>query len=286
MSESIENGLIQAPPQVDRAPTEKYQVQIPEWEGPYDLLLQVIEEQSLNLFDLNIALLLDHYLRHLEEMELIDLDEAGEFLVVAATLAQIKSKMLLPQEERQEEEEEVDPREALVQYLLEYQKIKQAADQLRERPLLGRDVFTKGSHESFQGFESEGRGELFQLVKGFQRALQRVEVKTPLEMEREEVSVSERFQEIFRRLKEKTEESFEDLISGSGSRVYIISSFLAILELVRMKKIKILQREWNGPVFLVYCAGATEEDVIHSEFDETAEQSAQIQGADREMEIQ
>src|SRR5690349_13907863 len=117
-------------------PQEKYQVTLPAWTGPYDVLLQVIDEQDLNLLDLDISILLEHYLEFIRTSEHINLDEAGEFLVVAATLAQIKSKLLLPKEEGPQEEEEKDPREDLVRYLMEYQKIKQAAELLKDRPLL------------------------------------------------------------------------------------------------------------------------------------------------------
>lgn len=260
-------------PEENAVTVAKYIVELPQWTGPYDLLLQVIDEQDLNLFDLNISLLLQHYLIHLEQMEAVDIDEAGEFLVVAATLAQIKSKMLLPQEERTEEEEEEDPREKLVQYLIEYQKIKQAAEQLRERPILGRDVFLKGAKEHFDGLEAEGSGKLFQLVKGFQKAILRNKIQTPFSIEMEEVSVSERFQEIFSLLESNKEIEFEDCLPSGQSKVYLIASFLAVLEMVRMKKILVLQREVDGPLFLQFKEGATAEDVVHSEFDEEIEEN-------------
>lgn len=246
---------------------EKFQVQLSEWTGPYDLLLQVIEEKNLNILDLNISVLLDGYLHYLEKLEFVDLDDAGEFLVVAATLAQIKSKLLLPAEEKEEQDEEGDPRAELARYLMEYQKIKQAAEHLRELPILGRDVFVKGLREHFEGLEAEGRGKLFQLVKGFQKAVQRVEVQQPFQIEREDVSVSERFLEIFELVKSQRELNFDSLMPSNRSKVYLIASFLAVLELVRMKKIKLAQRDLNGPVFLEYCEGATAEDVVHSEFD-------------------
>lgn len=250
------------------AAAEKYTVHLPQWTGPYDLLLKVIDEQELNLFDLNIFILLDHYLEHLKDLKTIDLDEAGEFILVGATLAQIKSKMLLPVEEKDDEEEEEDPRAKLVQYLLEYQRIKQAADQLRDRPILGRDTFVKGSREVFEALEGEGQGKLFQLVKGFQRALKRATPSAMFEVEQEEVSVSDRFQEIFDLLESKREVSFEAFLPEGRGKVYLIASFLAVLELVRMKKVFVLQRVVDGPLFIRFNEGATGEDVIHSEFDE------------------
>lgn len=267
MSENLD--LVKAPEESLHR-QEKFQVSIPQWTGPYDLLLKVIDEQELNLLDLNISVLLEHYLQHLQNLDTIDLDEAGEFLVMAATLAQIKSKLLLPKEETEDEEEEEDPRAELVRNLVEYQKIKQAADFLREQPVLGRDVFTKGLRESFQGLEGEGRGTLFQLVKGFQKAIQRVQAQEPFEVEQEHINVSQRFHEIFESLREKSELQFESLLQEGQGKVFLIATFLATLELVRMKKIEILQREVGGPVFLVFKEGATEADVVHSEFDEEA----------------
>jgi len=248
--------------------TEKFQVELPQWTGPYDLLLKVIDEQNLNLLDLNIVILLQHYLEYLDQLDVVNLDEAGDFLVVGATLAQIKSKMLLPEEEREAEEEEEDPRAQLVHYLMEYQKIKKAAEELKERPLLGRDVFVKGMPELFQGAEGEGHGTLFQLVKGLQKALKRNLVDQKFEIEQEEVSVSERFQEVFKRIREENEASFDSFFPPNKGKSFLIATFLAVLELVRMKKIRILQRESHSDIFLIYQPGATSEDVIHSEFDE------------------
>lgn len=257
---------------------EKFQVQISDWHGPYDLLLKIIEEKELNLFDLNISILLEGYLGYLENLSMIDLDDAGEFLVVAATLAQIKSKMLLPKEEKDTEEEEVDPRAELASYLIEYQKIKQAAERLREMPILGRDVFVKGLHEHFEGLDADGRGTLFQLVKGFQKAVKRVEVQQDFQIEMENVSVSERFSDIFSQVKNHKEISFDSLFDETATKIYIISSFLAVLELIRMKKIQIFQREMDGPVFLGFREGATTDDVVHSEFDEVLDEGLQVQG--------
>lgn len=235
--------------QEHKLPTEKFQVQLGEWTGPYDLILKVIDEQELDLFDLDISKLLEHYLSYLEELKEIDIDEVGDFLVVAATLAQIKSKMLLPKDEIEQLEEEEDPREKLVRYLQEYQRIKKFADELRERPLLNRDVFAKGLSERFEGIEAEGRGTLFQLVKGFQKALARARSDEEFSVEQEEVSVAERFQEILDLLKERAELSFDDLLPSGRGKSYLIASFLAVLELVRLREVILFQR---GPVEAIF----------------------------------
>lgn len=246
---------------------EKYQVTLGDWVGPYDVLLQVIQDQELNLLDLNISVLLDHYLEYIEKMPEMDINEASEFLVVAASLAQIKSKLLLPKDEVEEEEQEEDPRQQLVDYLLEYQKIKKVAQELRERPLLGRDVFVKGGRESFPAIEAEGHGKLFQLVKGFQKAIERAGNQKEFEISVEEVSVADRFHEIFRLVSVEKEVLFDDLLPAGSSKVYLIASFLAVLEMIRMKKARVLQRDQGERIFIVYKEGATDDDVVHSEFD-------------------
>jgi len=247
---------------------EKYQVNIPDWSGPYDVLLQIIDERSLNLLDLDISILLEAYLEHLKVTDSIDIEEAGDFLVVGATLAQIKSKLLLPKEEEPQVEEK-DPREELVRYLMEYQKIKQAAHLLGERPVLGRDVFLKGNREFFEGSETEGQGSLFQLVKGFQKVLREINAQTPMTFDREEVNVSERLLQVFRMVRERQEVEFKDLIEAGSSKTLIVVTFLSILELVRLKKIRLSQLESDGPLYLRFIEGASDEDVLKSEFDET-----------------
>ncbi|MDB5038106.1 MAG: chromosome segregation and condensation protein ScpA [Bacteriovoracaceae bacterium] len=249
---------------------EKYQVTLPAWTGPYDVLLQVIHDQELNLLDLDISVLLEHYLVYIQNSTAIDIDEAGEFLVVAATLAQIKSKLLLPKEEVPEVEEK-DPREDLVRYLQEYQKIKQAAELLGERPLLGRDVFLKGTKEVFEGAETDGRGTLFQLVRGFQKALRDVRASEPMAFQTETVTVSERLRQIFAELNKSRELEFTDLLEVSPTKTYLIITFLALLELVRLKKIKFFQNKDSDGLYFKIVEGAGEEDLVHSEFDKTLE---------------
>jgi len=245
----------------------KFEVELSDWKGPYDVLLEVIEQKNLNLLDLDIFKLLEGYLEFLKNSESISLDDAGEFLVVAATLAQIKSRLLLPKDERIADEEEKDPRAELVKYLMEYQKIKQAAAMLRERPLLGRDVFVKGASEMFQGAETEGRGTLFQLVKGFQKIMRGLNAKIPMEFEHEQVSVSDRFHEVFQYLKKNKRGTFLEILAEHRSKLYVIVTFLSILELVRLKKIHLQQADVDLPLFLEYVEGA-EDDLDHSEFDE------------------
>jgi len=245
---------------------EKYQVKLPDWSGPYDILLKVIDEQNLNLLDLDISILLGHYLEYIQDPEKIDIDEAGEFLVVASTLAQIKSRLLLPQEEKIEEEE-IDPREELVRYLQEYQKIKRVAAFLRDQPLLGRDVFAKGAREAFQGIEGQGKGTLFQLVKGFQKAILLARKDEPLDIDRELISVSQRIKEVYQMLQKKGDLAFDELLAKGASKSSTIASFLSVLELVRLKGIRIYQVEEGAALYLKFIVGGPAQEMIQSEFD-------------------
>lgn len=276
-----EAALIKAPHE-EFAVSEKYTVTLPAWTGPYDVLLQVIEEQELNLLDLNISVLLEHYLEFIEKSETINLDEAGDFIVVGATLAQIKSKLLLPKEEVPVEEEK-DPRDDLVRYLMEYQKIKQAADLLRDRPLLGRDVFIKGAKETFEGIEGDGHGTLFQLVRGFQKAMREFRADIPYELAREEISTSERMREIFLSLQGQKELEFSQILGEARSKLFLVVTFLGILELVRLKKIKIFQSSVDTPLFLRYVDGATDDNLVHSEFDQTISDNENVSAQSNEQ---
>lgn len=273
MSETNQSHeLIQSHDEVVDAP--RFQVELPEWSGPYDLLLQVIDEQKLDIFNLDISKLLEHYLIFLEGLKAIDLDDAGEFLVVAATLAQIKSKMLLPKEEQPEEEAEKDPREDLVRYLLEYQKIKKAAEALGERPLVGRDVFLKGYQEKFEGAELPGKGNLYQLIKSFQTVLREARSQPQMNIRRESVSVSERLKEILADLERETDLDFEETLKAENDKLFIIASFLAVLELVRLKQIQIFTLE-SGHIRIRRILGATLDGFV-SEFDESGETAEEV----------
>jgi segregation and condensation protein A len=267
-------GLVTAPHE-QLASSDKYQVTLPSWTGPYDILLQVIDDQEMNLLDLDISTLLEHYLAYIEALEVINLDEAGDFLVVAASLAQIKSKLLLPKDETLAEVEEKDPREDLVRYLMEYQKIKVAAELLKDRPLLGRDVFVKGAKEQFEGVVGEGHGTLYQLVRGFQNVMRELKADQGYAIEMEEVNVSERLHEIFMALKDARELDFAQILSERRTKVAVIASFLAILELVRLNKLKIYQVSKDTPLYLRLVEGAEDDISVHSEFDGVTAENAE-----------
>jgi segregation and condensation protein A len=225
-----------------------YEVKLEIFEGPLDLLLYLIKKNEIDIYDIPIALITEQYLSHIKMMKSLNLDVAGEYLVLAATLVHIKSKMLLPaqEEDTNGQEEEADPRSELVKQLLEYQVFKEAAMQLDQRPLLERDVFKRGRTDEDQyadGGKDEVDAELsvFELIEAFYRIISTSEKTEFMEIDVEKMSLTERINEILDRLNEKKKMTFTELMGGQTSRKSILYTFLAILELMRLRMIRVYQ---------------------------------------------
>ena len=221
-----------------------YTFRLEMFEGPLDLLLHLINKNELDITNIPIALITDQYLEYLRLMKVLNLDIAGEYLLMAATLLHIKSKTLLPSLSEQEEEEGEDPRAELIRRLLEYQKYKKVAVELEERPLLDRDVFIRLIPSDAEEPAEEGRVEvnLFELLEAFRGVLERVKSETVHEVILDRFSVEEKVQEILSLLqRENRSIAFHLLFSENASRREIIVTLLAILELVKMKLIRIFQ---------------------------------------------
>ena len=228
-------------PQEERVP---YTVRLEMFEGPLDLLLHLIHKNELDIMDIPIALITGQYLEYLDLMKVLNLDIAGEYLLMASTLVHIKSKLLLPRTSEEEEENEEDPRADLVRRLIEYQKYKKAAGALQQRPMLDRDVFVR----SIPVREGEAREDgpvevgLFQLLEAFRKMLERAKPEAYHEVILDRVTVEEKVQEILSLLqREKRSLAFHRLFPEEPSRRLIIVTFLAILELVKMKLVRIFQ---------------------------------------------
>jgi len=220
-----------------------YKVSLEVFEGPLDLLLHLIKKEDVDIYDIPIARLLEQYLDYLNLAHELDIDLAGEFLETASELAYIKSKMLLPEAE-DEEDEGPDPRADLVARLLEYQRYKMAAQSLMSKPLLGRDVFTRPP----LAIESE-EGERFievdslALLSAFQDLLKRLPKDQFHEVRQTRLGVSERISELTEKLKGKKQAAFEDLFEGDRSRSDVVVTFLAILEMAKQRLLRILQEQ-------------------------------------------
>jgi segregation and condensation protein A len=221
-----------------------YTVRLEMFEGPLDLLLHLIHKNELDITNIPIALITEQYLEYLKLMKVLNLDMAGEYLLMASTLLYIKSKMLLPASSEEGEEEGEDPRAELVRRLLEYQKYKEAAAELEKRPMLDRDVFLRSTPMEIEDAGEEERVEvnLFELIEAFRKILERVKTEEFHEVILDRLSVEEKAQEIFSLLqREKRSMAFHLLFPEQASRRVIIITFLAILELVKMKLVRVFQ---------------------------------------------
>lgn len=228
-----------------------YEIKLDVFEGPLDLLLYLIRKNEIDIYNIPIALIAGQYLSYLEMMRSLNLDLAGEYLVLASTLIHIKSRLLLPPaEDEGEGEEGDDPRKELVQQLLEYQAFKEAALSLDARPLLERDVFTRGAESDEEQTAAADADEalvemdLFDLVMAFRRMIVGLDRKEELEIDTDKMSLADRINEIMERLSEEGQVTFSDLLGERTDRKRIIYTFLAILELMKLRMVRAYQ---SGP---------------------------------------
>jgi segregation and condensation protein A len=229
-----------------------FQIKLDMFEGPLDLLLHLIREHQLDILDIPIARITDEYLRYLGLMQELDLDVAGEFLLMAATLIHIKSKMLLPPDEagEGEEAEPEDPRAELVNRLLQYKTFKEAAQTLglleSETALL--------HHRGAPAMDLEVEGPLqvsmVELLRAFRAVLSRADTAVPLEITPEEVNVGQRIVTLLDRLAAESPVEFGQLFAAATRRVEIIVTFLALLELLRRRLATARQSEPAGPIMI------------------------------------
>ncbi len=221
-----------------------YKVKLDIFEGPLDLLLYLIKKNEVNIYDIPIAKILDQYLEYIELMKLLDLNIAGEFIVVAATLIHIKSKMLLPPDEtpQEEEMEEADPRAELVKRLLEYKKFKEAALLLRQKEEYRREHFVRLQKDVIEeGVYFEAN--LFDLISAFTKALKDIPKELFFEVIKDEFTVEEKVHDILHYFVNESKIYLFDLFNRAKNKLEVIAIFLAILELIRLKEIVIFQKD-------------------------------------------
>lgn len=229
-----------------------YKIKLEIFEGPFDLLLYLIKKNELNVYDIPIAAILDQYLQYLELMRLLDLNIAGEFIVMAATLMQIKSKMLLPQETNlldEIPEEEKDPRAELIKRLLEYQQFKEAAEQLRFKERARQDIFKRQPVlEDEESGESFFEASLFDLINAFSKALKDVPKELFYEVIKDEFTVEGKVHDLLHLFMERPRMSLSELFLKARSKLEMIATFLAVLELIRLKEILVVQKSVFGEI--------------------------------------
>lgn len=234
------------------AAVSPYHIQLDAFEGPLDLLLHLIRDNQIDIYDIPIAFITRQYLDHIQMMEELDLEIAGEFLVMASTLMQIKSKMLIPAAPAEEDEldEGQDPREELVRRLLDYQKYKDAAARLDERPILGRDVFARKVRREKVKRPSQERElaqvSVFKLMEAFQRLAQKLEQAHAYhQVDLEPISViecAENVRDMILQSKEGTV-AFPHIFQGRKTRLRVVVTFLALLDLIKRGYIRVFQAD-------------------------------------------
>lgn len=232
---------------------ENYKVKLENvFEGPMDLLIHLIKKTEVDIYDIPVALITEQYLAYMEWIRLLDIDNVGDFLVMASTLAHIKSRMLLPHHGIGEDEE--DPRMELVRPLAEYLRIKSAAEILANRDLLGDTIFTrKVKAKEFVDDDQEMiQVGLFELIDAFQRVLQRVSKDHTVEIPSDEISVKDRMNEIVDIIEEKGSVVFTELFNMTDEKRYIIVTFLGLLELMKLNLIRVAQSAQSGIIRLFY----------------------------------
>ena len=235
-----------------------YKVKLDIFEGPLDLLLYLIKKNEVDIYDIPIAIITDQYLEYLDLMKVLNLDIAGEFLVMASTLTKIKSRMLLPPSEETEGEEEGDDlRAELIEHLLEYQRYKEAADQLRSRELLEKDIYTHAQRgEQLTEMDKDSmviEVNLFDLVNALRNIIERKHLSDRfMEVTVERISVKDKMLEVLQRLKEARQIIFQSLFDKLSTKYEIIVAFLAILELMRLRAVKVFQVQPYGEIRIIY----------------------------------
>jgi segregation and condensation protein A len=231
---------------------EDYPVRLQNFEGPLDLLLHLIKKNEVDIYDIPVALITQQYLDYLELMHELNLDVAGEFLVMAATLIHIKSRMLLPRPDPTQEDPEEDPREALVRRLLEHQKYKAAAELLHEREIQRSAQWARpdGRVAALLGDapEPEFEVDLFSLMAAFRHVLERARQRPVVVLPPEQISIESRIEQLLVRLSETDACGFEDLFADVQSRGGLIVTFLALLEMIRLKLVRVFQQGAFGPI--------------------------------------
>jgi segregation and condensation protein A len=232
-------------------------VQLEIFEGPLDLLLHLIKKNEVSITDIPIASITEQYLATLELMESLSLDVAGEFLVMAATLIHIKSRMLLPAgADEADEDEGDDPRNELVRRLLDYQRFKDAADQLEQREILSRDVFIRSATPTEEAAAPSFRElSVFELLNALRRVIDRLPKDVFHQVELDKITVREKMTLLLDKLRAEGRVLFEELFNQAKTRMEVVVMFLAMLELVKVRAIRIFQEHLTGPIVIEAAAG-------------------------------
>ncbi len=236
--------------EIDTNSNDELQLKLGEFAGPLDLLLYLIRQEQANIFDIPIAKITDEYVKYVRMMKSLDIAVAADFLVMAAQLIEIKSKMLLPRDPNVEEGEEIeDPRQELVDRLLEYEQYKSAAQMLYEKSTVEQAVFQRGKIESDDN-NAEISATVFDLITVFQKIVARQKDEIQMEIQREEVSLADMIKMLRKRIFEETELSLLAFFEEMHTRRELVTAFVAVLEIVRTESVKLVQKATFDDIIL------------------------------------
>jgi segregation and condensation protein A len=250
-TEQLEFDFQTVEPHIVRESRDEFKLELGEFAGPLDLLLYLIKQEQANIFDIPIAKITDEYLRYIRLMKSLDISIAADFIVMAATLIEIKSRMLLPKELTFDGEEEIeDPRQELVNQLLEYEKFKRASEMLYERSTIEEAIFTRGQIESDEN-NLEVSATVFDLLKVFQKIMERHKEEVQMEIAREEMSLSEMIKSLKKRIFELKTLNLLEFFKEIKTRNELVLAFIAVLEIVRTESVKLQQTQTFGDIFLM-----------------------------------
>jgi segregation and condensation protein A len=252
--------------------TLDYKVELPEFEGPLDLLLHLVRKHELDILDIPIAFITDRYLQMLDVMRSLNLDVAGEYLLMAATLCHLKSRELVPPDPTadaalaaDDDEDGIDPRQELIRRLLEYQKFKDAGDKLAGRPVTGRNVWPRGATaEQVAGLHALPGGAplaevpVFRLIESLERVLSRAKVTFTHDVVTDRISITDKINELVDRLEQEGSFSFESCFSfvedatltALAMKGQVVVTFLAILEMTRLKMVRLTQADVDSSIYI------------------------------------
>ncbi|MGI8468938.1 MAG: segregation and condensation protein A [Pyrinomonadaceae bacterium] len=237
-------------PRIVADSSDEMNLKLGEFAGPLDLLLFLIKQEQANIFDIPIARITDEYLKHIRLLKQYDIAVAADFLVMAATLIEIKSKMLLPRDISEAAEEEMeDPRQQLVDRLLEHQKFKNAAEMLWTKATVEQSVFPRGKIETNENNQEINVG-VFDLLGVFQKILARHKEEIRYEIEREEISLAEMLDRMKKRLAQFKKINLREFFEQLHSKRELVTAFIAVLEIVRTASVKLTQAEVFGDIWL------------------------------------
>ncbi|RTZ99682.1 MAG: chromosome segregation protein ScpA [Deltaproteobacteria bacterium] len=232
---------------------DRYEVKLDDvFEGPMDLLVHLIKKNEVNIYDIPIALITDQYLEYLEWIKAMNIDLAGSFILMAATLAQIKSKMLLPVHD---DDDDDDPRMEIIRPLNEYLQMKAAAEQLSQRDLLGQNTFTRSVPDMDIQPDSEDtyiQVGLFELIDAFRQILIDLDAEQQMDFSAERISIKDRINQIVEILEEKKSVTFIELFTRPIHKSDVVITFLAVLEMVKLNLLNIAQHTQTGIIRLFY----------------------------------